>query len=166
MEHDDPHVALGPWPGQGQRTHVLVCFLLWFPGRSVLRGPEGLFRLNWPADQPHPGGQPLASPQGLDEKQGLKESLSCFKISLPGFWLKTEPGKEKVLRKGRRVQSNMDNSNSHSMPTQNPGPLRAPSVQNTGPGWETEAMIHKRTGCMDKGQAVLPLPLASCPESR
>ena len=72
MEHDDPHVALGPWPGQGQRTHVLVCSLLWFPARGVLRGPEGLFRLNWPADQPHPGGQPLASPQGLDEKQGLK----------------------------------------------------------------------------------------------
>lgn len=122
MEHDDPHVALGPWPGQGQRTHVLVCSLLWFPARGVLRGPEGLFRLNWPADQPHPGGQPLASPQGLDEKQGLKESLSCFKISLPGFWLKTEPGKEKVLRKGRWVRSNMVNSNSHSMPTQKPGP--------------------------------------------
>ena len=74
--------------------------------------------------------------------------------------------------------SNVVNSNSHSMPTQKPGPdprvSGPPRYRTLGHAEESEPRPRlgnrkqdtKITGHMGKGQAVLPFPFTSCPESR
>lgn len=74
-------------------------FLLGFLETDVLRGLEGTFRVNWPADLHPPGGRPHPLSQGLRSMD--LGSLFRFKTFLPAFWLKTELRKKKILKQGR-----------------------------------------------------------------